>query len=74
LQELLGVVQARPHGAHRTIHNLRNLLVADPLLESPGYEPLALGMRTARPYIGLFAWAETPADFAQLARRVPLRR
>ena len=45
----------------------------NPLLETPGYEPSAAGMRAALPYVSTFAWADDPAGFARLAETVTLR-
>ena len=45
----------------------------NPLLETPGYEPSAAGMRAALPYVSTFAWAGDPAGFARLAETVALR-
>ncbi|HET9264537.1 MAG TPA: VWA domain-containing protein [Vicinamibacterales bacterium] len=40
----------------------------NPLLETPGYEPTALGMTAARPYVTTFMSVKDPADLARLAR------
>ncbi len=45
----------------------------NPLLETPGYEPTASGMRAARPYVGTFASVSDAAGFARLARVVRVR-
>ena len=45
----------------------------NPLLETPGYEPSAAGMRAALPYVSTFAWADDPAGVARLAETVTLR-
>jgi len=45
----------------------------NPLLDTPGYEPTALGMSTARPYVSTFAWAADPAGLLRLSRTVRLR-
>jgi len=45
----------------------------NPLLDTPGYEPTALGMSTARPYVSTFAWATDPAGLLRLSRTVRLR-
>ena len=42
----------------------------NPLLDTPGYEPIAAGMRAARPYITTFASVTDAAEFARLARSV----
>lgn len=46
------------------------LLWLNPLLASPRYEPLARGMRAARPYIDDFLPAHNVASLGQLARRL----
>jgi uncharacterized protein with von Willebrand factor type A (vWA) domain len=45
----------------------------NPLLETPGYEPIAGGMRAARPFVDTFASVNDVAAFARLARGVRLR-
>jgi uncharacterized protein with von Willebrand factor type A (vWA) domain len=45
----------------------------NPLLETPGYEPTALGMHVARPYVTTFASVTGPADLLALSRVVRLR-
>ena len=46
----------------------------NPLLDTPGYEPTARGMRAARPYVSTFACVSDAAALAGLARIVRLRR
>jgi len=46
----------------------------NPLIATPGYEPTALGMRVARPYVTTFASVANHRDFAKLARTVRLDR
>jgi uncharacterized protein with von Willebrand factor type A (vWA) domain len=45
----------------------------NPLLETPGYEPTALGMTAARPYVTTFMSVQDPADLARLARVMRIR-
>jgi uncharacterized protein with von Willebrand factor type A (vWA) domain len=45
----------------------------NPLLETPGYEPTALGMHVARPYVTTFASVTSPGDLLALSRIVRLR-
>src|SRR5262245_7464649 len=45
----------------------------NPLLETPGYEPTARGIRAARPYISTFASVSDAASLARLSRVVRLR-
>jgi uncharacterized protein with von Willebrand factor type A (vWA) domain len=42
------------------------LVWLNPLLETPGYEPTARGMRAARPYITTLASVTDAASFARL--------
>jgi hypothetical protein len=49
------------------------LVWLNPLLETPGYEPTASGMSTARPYVTTFASANDVVAFARLSRVVRLR-
>lgn len=42
----------------------------NPLASMPGYEPKARGMRTALPYVNLFAEAHDAASFYHLAQRI----
>jgi uncharacterized protein with von Willebrand factor type A (vWA) domain len=60
--------------AVRDIHRRSAGLVwLNPLLETPGYEPTASGMRAALPYVTTFTSANDLAGFARLARLVRLR-
>jgi uncharacterized protein with von Willebrand factor type A (vWA) domain len=45
----------------------------NPLLETPGYEPTALGMHVARAYVTTFASVTSSADLVRLSRVVRLR-
>ncbi len=45
----------------------------NPLLETPGYEPTAVGMRAARPFVTTFTVVNDLADFVRLSRSVHLR-
>jgi uncharacterized protein len=45
----------------------------NPLLETPGYEPTAGGMRAARPYVSTFASVTDAASLARLSRLVRVR-
>jgi uncharacterized protein with von Willebrand factor type A (vWA) domain len=49
------------------------VLWLNPLLETPGYEPTACGMRAARPFIGTFACINDAASLARLSHIVRLR-
>jgi uncharacterized protein with von Willebrand factor type A (vWA) domain len=61
-------------GAMREIHRRSAGVVwLNPLAATPGYEPTARGMRTARPYITTLASVRHAADLAALARNVRLR-
>jgi uncharacterized protein with von Willebrand factor type A (vWA) domain len=46
----------------------------NPLIETPGYEPIATGMRAARPHVTTLTWVEDAADLQRLARESRLRR
>ena len=45
----------------------------NPLLDTAGYEPTALGMRTARPFVTTLASVTDPAGLLRLARLITLR-
>lgn len=45
----------------------------NPLLDTAGYEPTALGMHVARPYVTTFASVTNPTDLLELSRIVRLR-
>jgi uncharacterized protein len=60
--------------AMRELHaSTAGLIWANPLLRSAGYQPTALGMRVALPYITTFTCVATADDLATLARHVRLR-
>jgi uncharacterized protein with von Willebrand factor type A (vWA) domain len=59
------VLQGAMHELHR---RSASVVWLNPLLEAPGYEPTATGMRTARPYITTFTSANDAAEFARLPR------
>lgn len=50
------------------------LIWLNPLAETPGYEPTALGMSIARPFITTFTSANDLSGFTHLARAVRVRR
>jgi uncharacterized protein len=54
----------------RLQRSCHRLLWLNPLLASPRYEPLARGIRAARPYIDDFLPAHDAASLRQLARRL----
>jgi uncharacterized protein len=45
----------------------------NPLADTPGYEPTALGMRIARPFVSTFGWAGSAEGLIRLAREVRIR-
>lgn len=45
----------------------------NPLVESPGYEPAALGMRAALPYVTTFTWIEDAAGLLRVSRTIRVR-
>ena len=60
--------------AMRELHRRSAAVVwLNPLLETPGYEPTANGMRAARPFVDTFASVNDAAAFVRLARLVRLR-
>ena len=60
--------------AMRELHRRSSGVVwLNPLLDTPGYEPTAAGMRAARPFIATFASIRDQAGFARLPRLVRLR-
>jgi uncharacterized protein with von Willebrand factor type A (vWA) domain len=59
------VLQGAMHDLHR---RSASVVWLNPLLDAPGYEPTAIGMRTARPYITTFTSANDVAEFARLPR------
>jgi uncharacterized protein with von Willebrand factor type A (vWA) domain len=61
-------------GAMRALNRRSaGVLWLNPLLETPGYEPTARGMRAARPFIDTFAHVRDAASLAQLSHIVRLR-
>ncbi len=60
--------------AIRELHRrAAGLVWLNPLLDTPGYEPTATGMRTARPYLTTFTSVNDVAGFARLSRLVRVR-
>lgn len=59
------VMQREMHRLRRRAHKL---LWLNPLLGSPGYQPLCLGMRTALPYLDYFLPAHNLESLVQLAK------
>jgi uncharacterized protein len=51
-----------------------SILWLNPLADTAGYEPTALGMRVARPFVSTFGWAGDPEALLRLARGVRVRR
>jgi uncharacterized protein with von Willebrand factor type A (vWA) domain len=49
------------------------LVWLNPLLDTPGYEPTALGMSTARPFVTIFSSVNDLAGFVRLSRTVRVR-
>jgi len=55
----------------RTLHRRSAAVVwLNPLINTPGYEPTAAGIRTIRSFITTFSDASDPANFTRLARSV----
>ena len=67
LQEILRQVM-------RDIHRrAAGVVWLNPLLDTPGYQPTASGMRAARPYVGTFSSVGSAEQLARLARVVRVR-
>jgi uncharacterized protein with von Willebrand factor type A (vWA) domain len=49
------------------------LVWLNPLLDTPGYEPTALGMSAARPFVTVFSSVNDLAGFVRLSRAVRIR-
>jgi uncharacterized protein with von Willebrand factor type A (vWA) domain len=45
----------------------------NPLLDTAGYEPTALGMSTARPFVTTLASVTDPAGLVRLSRMMRIR-
>src|SRR5262245_26590138 len=61
-------------GAMRDLHRRSAGIVwLNPLLETPGYEPTARGMRAARPYVSTLASVGDAGSLTRLSRVVRLR-
>jgi uncharacterized protein with von Willebrand factor type A (vWA) domain len=57
------------------LHRRSSALVwLNPLLETPGYEPTALGMRVAKPFVTTFMAVTDPAGLVRLSRSLHVRR
>ena len=60
--------------ATRELHRRSaGIIWLNPLLDTPGYEPTASGMRAARPYVGTFASVSDAAGLARLSRAARVR-
>jgi uncharacterized protein with von Willebrand factor type A (vWA) domain len=72
-----GLDVGHPEMLRRAMTELRRRAAAviwlNPLLDTPGYEPTSIGMRTARPSVTTLAWVGDAAALHRLARlvRVP---
>jgi uncharacterized protein with von Willebrand factor type A (vWA) domain len=61
-------------GAMRDLQRCSASIVwLNPLLETPGYEPIASGMRIARPYVNVFTSVNDAAGLVRLARMLRMR-
>jgi len=61
--------------AMATLHRRAGRVVwLNPLLGSPGYEPICQGMRVALPYVDVFATAHNLESLRQLERHLALRQ
>jgi uncharacterized protein with von Willebrand factor type A (vWA) domain len=72
-----GLDVGEPQTLRTAMHALRRrsgaLVWLNPLLDSPGYEPTALGMSTARPFVTTFASVNDLAGFVRLSRTLRIR-
>jgi uncharacterized protein with von Willebrand factor type A (vWA) domain len=72
-----GLDVGEPETLRSAMHTLRRrssaLVWLNPLLDAPGYEPTALGMSTARPFVTTFTSANDLAGFVRLSRTVRIR-
>jgi uncharacterized protein with von Willebrand factor type A (vWA) domain len=72
-----GLDSGQPDTLREAMHDLcrssAGIVWLNPLLRTNGYEPTALGMRVALPYIATFAAVGEAADLAALARGLRLR-
>ena len=71
-----GLDVGHPEVLRRAMTELRRRAAAviwlNPLLDTPGYEPTSIGMRTARPSVTTLAWVGDAAALRRLARLVRL--
>ncbi len=72
-----GLDVGEPDTLRAAMHDLRtraaSVVWLNPLLDTPGYEPISRGMLAARRYISTFASVSDAASLARLARRIRLR-
>jgi uncharacterized protein with von Willebrand factor type A (vWA) domain len=72
-----GLDVGEPETLRSAMHTLRRRSAAivwlNPLLDTPGYEPIARGMSTARPFITTFTSVNDLAGFVRLSRTVHVR-
>ena len=61
-------------GVARLHQRTSGVIWLNPLLATAGYEPIAQGMRAARPYLTSLTWVATPPQLRQLAARLRFRR
>jgi uncharacterized protein with von Willebrand factor type A (vWA) domain len=73
-----GLDVGAPDVLRRTMAHLHRRSAAviwlNPLLDVPGYEPTAIGMRAARPFVTTFACVRDATDLLELSRVVRVRR
>jgi uncharacterized protein len=72
-----GLDVGKPEMLRAAMHALRRrssaLVWLNPLLDSPGYEPTALGMSVARPFVTTFTSVNNLAGFVRLSRTLRVR-
>jgi uncharacterized protein with von Willebrand factor type A (vWA) domain len=61
------------HSMARLARRSAAVVWINPLLETPGYQPTAVGMRLARPFVSVLASVSNPEDLRSLARTLRAR-
>jgi uncharacterized protein with von Willebrand factor type A (vWA) domain len=58
---------------HELDRRSAGIMWLNPLLDTPGYAPIASGMRAARPYIRTFTSVHDAAGLRRLSRMIRVR-
>jgi uncharacterized protein with von Willebrand factor type A (vWA) domain len=69
----LGDADALRQSMQRLARRAAAVIWINPLLDTPGYEPTAIGMSVARPHVSLLTSVADPDGLRALARRVRIR-